>query len=105
MGVRQAITGIGAFMMLVLTSPKLAGLIALILPVVVLPLIFGRRERRLSKAAQERIGDLASEQRKRWAVSAPFRPSPRKIAHARVLLPGLKPPCAPHSGAFSPAVC
>jgi len=62
MGVRQAITGIGAFVMLVLTNPKLAALIALILPVVVLPLIFfGRRERRLSKAAQERIGDLAAQ--------------------------------------------
>ncbi|MCA3273273.1 MAG: ATP-binding cassette domain-containing protein [Roseomonas sp.] len=62
MGVRQAITGIGAFAMLVLTSAKLAGLIALILPLVVLPLIFfGRRERRLSKAAQERIGALAAQ--------------------------------------------
>jgi ATP-binding cassette subfamily B protein len=62
MGVRQAITGIGAFVMLVLTSAKLAGLIALILPLVVLPLIFfGRRERRLSKAAQERIGALAAQ--------------------------------------------
>ncbi|MCA3425886.1 MAG: ABC transporter, partial [Roseomonas sp.] len=50
MGVRQAITGIGAFVMLVLTSPKLAALIALILPMVLLPLIFfGRREMRLSK--------------------------------------------------------
>jgi ATP-binding cassette subfamily B protein len=62
MGVRQAITGAGAFLMLVLTSAKLAGLIALILPMVVLPLVFfGRRERRLSKAAQERIGDLAAQ--------------------------------------------
>jgi ATP-binding cassette subfamily B protein len=62
MGVRQAITGIGAFLMLVLTSAKLAGLIALILPMVVLPLVFfGRRERRLSRAAQERIGDLAAQ--------------------------------------------
>jgi ATP-binding cassette subfamily B protein len=62
MGVRQAITGAGAFVMLVLTSAKLAGLIALILPVVMLPLIFfGRRERKLSKAAQERIGDLAAQ--------------------------------------------
>ncbi len=62
MGVRQAITGVGAFAMLVLTSAKLAGLIALILPMVVLPLVFfGRRERRLSRAAQERIGDLAAQ--------------------------------------------
>ncbi|MBP0464716.1 ATP-binding cassette domain-containing protein [Roseomonas sp. PWR1] len=61
MGLRNALTGIGAFAMLVLTSPKLAGIMAVVVPLVVLPMIaFGRRERRLSKAAQERIADLAA---------------------------------------------
>ncbi len=61
MGLRNALTGIGAFAMLVLTSPKLAGVMAVVVPLVVLPMIaFGRRERRLSKAAQERIADLAA---------------------------------------------
>jgi ATP-binding cassette subfamily B protein len=61
MGLRNALTGIGAFAMLVLTSPKLAGLMAVVVPIVVLPMIlFGRRERRLSKAAQERVADLAA---------------------------------------------
>ena len=61
MGLRNALTGTGAFVMLVLTSPKLAGLMAVVVPLVVLPMIaFGRRERRLSKAAQERVADLAA---------------------------------------------
>ncbi len=61
MGLRNALTGIGAFAMLVLTSPKLAGLMAVVVPVILLPMIaFGRRERRLSRAAQERVADLAA---------------------------------------------
>ncbi|WP_198378671.1 ABC transporter transmembrane domain-containing protein [Neoroseomonas rubea] len=61
MGLRNALTGIGAFAMLVLTSPKLAGIMAVVVPLVVLPMIaFGRRERRLSKISQERIADLAA---------------------------------------------
>ncbi|MEO3474557.1 ABC transporter transmembrane domain-containing protein [Roseomonas sp. CAU 1739] len=61
MGLRNALTGIGAFAMLVLTSAKLAGVMAVVVPLVVLPMIiFGRRERRLSRAAQERVADLAA---------------------------------------------
>jgi ATP-binding cassette subfamily B protein len=61
MGLRNALTGAGAFVMLVLTSPRLAGIMAVVVPLVVLPMIaFGRRERRLSRAAQERVADLAA---------------------------------------------
>ena len=61
MGLRNALTGIGAFAMLVLTSAKLAGLMAVVVPLVLLPMVaFGRRERRLSRAAQERVADLAA---------------------------------------------
>ena len=61
MGLRTTITAIGAFILLVVTSPKLAGLIVIVVPMVMVPLVlFGRRERRLSKAAQERIADLAA---------------------------------------------
>ncbi len=61
MGLRNALTGIGAFVMLVLTSAKLAGIMAVVVPLVVLPMIaFGRRERRLSRTAQERVADLAA---------------------------------------------
>ncbi len=61
MGLRNALTGIGAFAMLVLTSTKLASLMAVVVPIVVLPMIiFGRRERRLSRVSQERVADLAA---------------------------------------------
>ena len=61
MGLRNAVTGLGALAMLVATSPKLAGLVMVVVPMVVVPLVvFGRRERRLSRAAQERVADLAA---------------------------------------------
>jgi ATP-binding cassette subfamily B protein len=61
MGLRNAVTGTGALAMMAATSLKLAGIVALVLPLVVVPLVlFGRRERRLSKTAQERIADLAA---------------------------------------------
>ena len=61
MGLRNAVTGTGALVMMAATSAKLAGIVALVLPVVVAPLVlFGRRERRLSRTAQERVADLAA---------------------------------------------
>ncbi|TCZ63336.1 ATP-binding cassette domain-containing protein [Roseicella aquatilis] len=61
MGLRNLLTGAGAFAMLLVTSPKLAGIVALVVPLVVAPMVlFGRRERRLSRAAQERIADLGA---------------------------------------------
>ena len=41
--------------MLLVTSPKLAAVMLLVIPLVVAPLVlFGRREKRLSRAAQDR---------------------------------------------------
>jgi ATP-binding cassette subfamily B protein len=52
---------IGAFAMLLLTSFKLAGIVVLVVPAVVVPLlVFGRRERALSRIAQDRVGDLGA---------------------------------------------
>ncbi len=61
MGIRNTLTATGGFVMLFLTSPKLAGIVLVVVPIVVVPLVlFGRRERRLSKTAQERVADLAA---------------------------------------------
>ena len=61
MGLRNAVTGAGALAMMAATSLKLAGIVALVLPLVVVPLVlFGRRERKLSRTAQDRIADLAA---------------------------------------------
>ncbi len=58
---RNAILVLGALVMLMVTSLKLAALVILVVPLVVLPLVlFGRRERVLSRAAQDRIGDLGA---------------------------------------------
>ncbi len=58
---RNAILLLGAFTMLLVTSAKLAGIVVLVVPVVVVPLVlFGRRERRLSRAAQDRVADLGA---------------------------------------------
>ncbi|MGG5809040.1 ABC transporter transmembrane domain-containing protein [Falsiroseomonas sp. CW058] len=61
MGLRNAVTGLGAMAMLVATSVKLAGVMLVVVPLVVVPLVvFGRRERRLSRTSQERVADLAA---------------------------------------------
>ena len=58
---RNAILLLGALAMLLFTSPKLAGLVLLVVPLVVMPLVvFGRREKRLSRTAQDRVADLGA---------------------------------------------
>ena len=58
---RSSILLLGALAMLLVTSPKLAGIVLLVTPLVLLPLVlFGRRERKLSRAAQDRVADLGA---------------------------------------------
>ena len=58
---RNAFMFVGSAFMLVYTSASLAGLAALTLPAVVVPVIvFGRMVRRLARASQDRIADTAS---------------------------------------------
>src|SRR3954454_11990896 len=58
---RNTILLLGAFTMLLVTSAKLAAIVLLVVPLVVVPLVlFGRRERRLSRAAQDRVAHLGA---------------------------------------------
>ncbi len=58
---RNLAIALGAMAMLVVTSAKLAGIVVLVVPLVILPLIlFGRRERRLARVAQDRVADLGA---------------------------------------------
>jgi ATP-binding cassette subfamily B protein len=58
---RSALMLMGALAMLVATAPKLALFVVGVAPLVVAPLVlFGRRERRLSRSAQDRVADLGS---------------------------------------------
>ncbi len=57
---RSTITIIGSLIMLAITSLKLTGLIVVLIPLIVGPLVtLGRRVRRLSRASQDRIADTS----------------------------------------------
>ncbi|MCC7413183.1 MAG: ATP-binding cassette domain-containing protein [Gammaproteobacteria bacterium] len=58
---RSVLTLAGSLVMLTVTSPHLAGLILVLVPVVVVPLLLvGRRVRRLSRDSQDRIADTSN---------------------------------------------
>lgn len=63
---RNIILGLGALAMMIITSPKLSGIVILAIPLVVLPLVaFGRSVRRRSRLAQDTLAEAsayASEQ-------------------------------------------
>ena len=57
---RNLLLFLGASAMLVVTNPTLTGYVVLMVPLVVFPIIvLGRRVRRFSRAAQDRVGDVA----------------------------------------------
>ena len=56
---RNTVLLVGGIIMMLLTSAKLTGLVLLVIPVVVVPIIFfGRKVKRLSRIAQERVADV-----------------------------------------------
>ena len=61
MGLRNAVMGIGALIMLVLTNPYLMVQVMMVLVLIVAPSAwFGRRVRKLSRASQDRIADSSA---------------------------------------------
>jgi ATP-binding cassette, subfamily B, bacterial len=55
---RSIVTFLGSAVMLALTSPRLAGLAAIGIPLVVLPIVlFGRRVQRIARESQDRVAD------------------------------------------------
>ena len=66
---RNVVMLIGSIVMMVLTSPKLAGLSLLALPLIVVPLvIYGRRVRSLSRLAQDTLANSAAYAQERLAA-------------------------------------
>ncbi|MCF6226812.1 MAG: ATP-binding cassette domain-containing protein [Xanthomonadales bacterium] len=58
---RSIVMLIGSMIMMIITSPKLAGMILLLIPVIIVPIIlFGRKVRVLSKQSQDRIADSSA---------------------------------------------
>ena len=61
MGLRNAVVGLGAIVMLVWTNPRVMGVVVLMLVAVVLPAMWiGRRVRKLSRASQDRVADSSA---------------------------------------------
>ncbi len=61
MVLRNSILGIGALIMMIVTSPRLASLVIVAIPLIVLPLVmFGRKVRRRSRQAQDRLADATA---------------------------------------------
>ncbi|MPY71853.1 MAG: ATP-binding cassette domain-containing protein [Alphaproteobacteria bacterium] len=58
---RNLLLFLGGTAMLIVTSPRLTGLVFLVVPLVVVPIVvFGRRVRRLSRASQDRVADVSA---------------------------------------------
>ncbi len=61
LSLRSLVMLAGSTAMLVVTSPRLAGLTALVIPAVILPIVFlGRRVERLARESQDRIADASA---------------------------------------------
>ena len=61
LALRNVIMGIGALGMMVITSPKLSGLVIAAIPFIVLPLVaFGRSVRRRSRTAQDTLANATA---------------------------------------------
>jgi ATP-binding cassette subfamily B protein len=61
LAVRNSLLLLGSLGMLLVTSPKLTGLVVVCVPVVIAPiLLFGRRVRRLARDTQDRVAEVAS---------------------------------------------
>ena len=61
MGLRNAVMGVGALVMLVYTNPYLMVQVLGVLVLIVLPAVwFGRRVRKLSRASQDRVADSSA---------------------------------------------
>ena len=68
---RNVVMLAGALVMMVYTSPKLSGLAALAIPLIVLPLVlYGRRVRSLSRLAQDTLADSAAFAQERLSAIA-----------------------------------
>jgi ATP-binding cassette subfamily B protein len=61
LALRNSLILLGGLVMLVVTSAKLAGLVLVVVPLVVVPILFfGRRVRTLSRRSQDRVADVGA---------------------------------------------
>jgi len=61
MAVRNVLLVVGGLVMMAITSLKLTALVILVVPIAVIPIVlFGRKVRELSRASQDRVGDVGA---------------------------------------------
>jgi ATP-binding cassette, subfamily B, bacterial len=61
MAVRNVLLVVGGLAMMAITSLKLTALVILVVPIAVIPIVlFGRKVRELSRASQDRVGDVGA---------------------------------------------
>ena len=85
---RNIVMLIGAIAMMIFTSPKLAGLSLLAIPLVVLPLVtYGRKVRALSRQAQDTLANSAAFAQERLSavttVQSNVQESPTRLAFSK----------------------
>jgi len=100
MWVRSLLTMIGALALLIATSPKLAGIVVLVVPLVVVPL-------KNASPAPRRIASatLVPMPRKPSTPCPPYRPSPTKPSTAPSSPTGSNSRCTPPSAASARGRC
>ncbi len=100
MATRAVLTLSAAIVMLVVTNAQLAGLLVLVLPAVMAPiLLFGRRVRTLSMAAQDRVADAQPQPPKASTPSTPSRPSAARTTCVRASATRWRTPSPPRAAA------
>ena len=58
---RNSVALVGGITMLIITNARLTGLVGLVLPAVIIPIVwYGRRVRKLSRESQDRVADVGS---------------------------------------------
>ncbi|MDZ3824182.1 MAG: ABC transporter transmembrane domain-containing protein [Pseudoxanthomonas sp.] len=80
---RSAVMLVGASVAMVATSPRLAGLTALVIPAVIAPMVvFGRRVERLSRESQDRIADATAVASESLSAIAAVQANGREVREA-----------------------
>lgn len=84
MALRAVVMMLGATAMMIWTSPHLAGLTALVIPAVMVPLLlFGKRVQRLSRHSQDRLADAAAIANETLNASATIKSYAREDVESR----------------------
>jgi ATP-binding cassette subfamily B protein len=81
---RNLLLFVGGSVLLVISSPKLTGLVFLLLPLVIAPIVlFGRKVRKLSRASQDRVADLSAQAEQTLAAAPVVQAFTQEAVEAR----------------------